>query len=164
MTLSMRPVGRLVLVALVALILVGAMVPARVGADFAAGDSPIDSSIVVSNDEGRQGVGFAARPCIDKDARNGEHHEDTSTSDTAEATEKGARKHSGDGNHESAARAYEYAACLWDMISEFDKAEAAYEKAAAEYEKAAEKHDEAGDKTRAEEARKNAERIRKLLE
>lgn len=159
MTLSIRHAGRFLLVALSALILLGAMFPAQVGADFDAVDSPA----AVSDADARADEGFSTRPCIDKDPRNGKHADVKSTSDTAEETEKGARKHSGNGNHESAARAYGYAACLWDMISEFDKAEAAYEKAAAEYDTAAEQHDKAGDKARAEEARKNAERIRNML-
>ncbi|MEZ4570463.1 MAG: hypothetical protein R2849_09080 [Thermomicrobiales bacterium] len=162
MTRSIGPAGRLVPLALGLLILAGSLLPSQVRADVASGESSVGQSNVAARADG-EGTGFAKRPCIDKDATKDSHHDADSTTATAEATEKGARKHVKAGNHESAARAYEYAACLWDMISEFDNATAAYEKAAAEYDSAAKEHEANGDKVRAEKARENAERIRELL-
>ncbi len=118
--------------------------------------------------QSRDALGFADRPCIDKDFYGDEnHHGEAKIEDVIEqanAWDKAARQASRKGDHETAARRYEYAACLWDSVSEFSKAEATYEKAAKQYDAAAQDAANAGDEGKAVEMKARAKEIRDLLD
>lgn len=174
MLTSIRPMMGFLKASVAALVLAALLVPMVASAGFTDGtvtndlvrSRPGDSSTVL--------IGFEKRECVERDANTGDHH-DEDMSETAEAWEREADKLVKDDNpdddkgpsaddHAKAAAMYAYAACLWDMISELDKGEAAYEDAAENYEAAARKYEEAGDKEKAAEMRKKAKEIREKLD
>ena len=147
------------------LVLVALVLPASAGAEFGDGSRTND---LVSSRPGDEvaAIGFADRPCVDKDFHGADHHGDADVDDIAEQAEtweKYARQAEGKGDHELAAKRYAYAACLWDSVSEFDNADAAYEKAAEQYDQAASDAAEAGDEAKAAELKEEAEKMRGYL-
>ena len=158
MALSKQRTARLAVAVLGMLMLLAQLAPAGAGAGT-------DGALARSSADGGAQVAAAAqvRPCINDDPKSAGHHDEKSTAQQAEDWERGARKHAHKGDHERAAAAYKIAACLWDTISEHDKAEAAYEKAAEQYDKAAEVYEKAGEADKAAEMKKKAQEIRDML-
>lgn len=130
MTLSMLSVARSIVAALCALMLVGSLGSSLASANGLGSDSTFASASTRSADAALLAANADVALCSDADPSDGDHHEKKSWSEMAKEWEKGARKHAKDGNHASAASAYEMAACYWELDSEFEKAKAATEKAA----------------------------------
>ncbi len=160
---------------LLALVVFGALiVPTVASAGVIEASTPGDVVGTRPGDSSAVLIAEQKRECLELDPnRDGHHDEDTSK--TAKQFEKAAAKLVKDNNpdddkspsaddHAKAAKMYAQAACLWDMISEIDKGEAAYEKAAENYEAAAEKYAAAGEKDKAAEARAEAKKIRDKLD